>query len=363
MRSGPIKSSCGPHRKQVKNLHPFGTNHAFWYILKKRKNPEKMENEGMFMTLPPPPPQKPITVWVHGTRPSSILPFLAVNKKLQEAVDSVSQAPKGLRSAYSLDQASKTYQLLQALSTCDPEQFPLESLYTFGWSGNLDVQLRKQAAQELYDALCKLTIAAVAAHGKAPPITLIAHSHGGNVILHMTELHEMPFHITRTILLACPVQNETAHLVNHSFLGTVYSLHSHVDMVQILDPQRLHPYKQALEQWQKTKSLNPLRQAYFLGLAHPFCSERHCPPCPHVIQANVCWKTIMDWQEKNPNNSNRFELFLHQIISPIIKQKRGLLHTEFINPLFFKQLPTILEKLDTHTQQNGFSNTDVEITI
>jgi len=49
-----------------------------------------------------------------------------------------------------------------------------------------------------------------------PKVTLISHSHGGNVALNLAAIaeKESPLSIERLILLACPVQQETAALVD-----------------------------------------------------------------------------------------------------------------------------------------------------
>lgn len=315
----------------------------------------------MFISPPPPPP---ITIMVHGTRPSCVLPFLSVHATVQTIVDASIPEPNGLQALHELGQKGKTYALLKALSMANPEQFPEQSMYSFGWSGDLDGEVRKQAAKQLFESIAALVVHYKQVYGSAPPITLISHSHGGNVILYMAlfDKNQHLFQIDRTILLAIPVQKETAHFVNHSLFGTVYSIHSHMDMIQIMDPQRLYPYKQAFALCQETKSFNPLKQAYLNGLTHPFFSERHFPTANNLIQASIYWKPV----PKKPSPTlptYKIESWLASFTNRIINQKRGVLHTEFVTPSFISQLPYILQQLDKYKLANDAISNDIEIII
>lgn len=318
----------------------------------------------MFISSPPPPP-KPIIVWVHGTRGSSFMPWLEMNKAMKERVDGLTRTPKGLHPLSTLDQESKSYKFLTALSQADPKQFPYESIYAFGWSGKLDGPSRKKAAQRLYTALGELTATYKRTYGVAPPIMLISHSHGGNVVLNMAPLNQErdDIAITKTILLACPVQQETALWSSNPLFGTFYSLHSHVDLVQIMDPQRLQPYREAFLQLQESKSLTPLKQAYFLSLEQPLFSERHFPAADRVIQANVCWNSFMPYSDPQASSTNRLETFVNRAMNYLIKQKRGVLHSEFITPEFMQHLPSILAQLDDRMAAGNVPRPDVEILI
>lgn len=319
----------------------------------------------MFISSPPPPPPKPIIIWVHGTRGSSFMPWLEMNKAMKERVDGLTRTPKGLQPLSSLDQESKSHTLLTALSQADPKQFPYESIYTFGWSGKLDGPTRKKSAQRLYAALGELTATYKREYGVAPPITFISHSHGGNVVLNMAPLNQKrdEIAITKTILLACPVQQETALWSSNPLFGTVYSLHSHVDLVQIMDPQRLQPYREAFLQLQESKSLTPFKQAYLLSMEQPLFSERHFPAADQVIQANICWDSFTPYSDPHASSPNRFETFVNRAMNYLIKQKRGVLHSEFITPEFIQHLPSILAQLDARITARNIPYPDVEILI
>lgn len=314
---------------------------------------------------PPPPPPKPIIVWVHGTRGSAFMPWLEMNQPMKRHVDAFTCTPKGLHPLYELDQESKPYTLLTALSEADSKQFPYESIYAFGWSGKLDGPSRKKAAERLYAALGELTATYKREYGIAPPLTLISHSHGGNVVLHMAPFYQHYDDITikKTILIACPVQQDTISWAASPLFGTVYSLHSHVDLVQIMDPQRLQPYREAFLQWQENKSWTPLKQAYLLGLEQPLFSERHFPASSKLIQANICWNNFMPYSDPHASKTNRLESWINRAMNYLITQKRGVLHSEFVTPEFTCHLPTILAQLDARTASGTMPNKDVDIVI
>lgn len=321
----------------------------------------------MFLAPPPPPPQipQPVTIWVHGTRPSAVLPFLSNNDKLQKKIDNSVPRKKGLRLFSDLKPTGKTHALLKALSSASPAQFPLDSLYSFGWSGDLSVAARKDAAEQLWASIKLLTVNLKNRYGTLPPITLITHSHGGNVALHMAHVQDdNSIHLARTILLACPVQKETSHYAQDPLFGMVYSIHSHVDMVQILDPQRLQPYKHAFAAWQESKDFEHIKQAYLLGLAHPLFSERHFPHTRNIIQADVLWKSGFGTPISHTvHPSNKVESFFHSLANKIINQPRGVLHTEFITPAFMEQLPEILSQLEPYRENGSIISKDVQILI
>lgn len=319
----------------------------------------------MFISTPPPPPPKPIIVWVHGTRPSSFMPWVEMNQALKEKVDSLSQTPKGLHPLDALDHEGRTHKLLTALSQANPEQFPLESIYAFGWSGDLDGPERKKSAGRLYASLGELTALYKRDYGIAPPIILLSHSHGGNVILNMAPFYQQhdDVKIVKNIMLACPVQKDTAGWVATPLFGNTYSLHSHVDLVQIMDPQRLQPYREAFLQWQESKSLTPIREAYLLSMAQPLFSERHFPASSRLIQANICWNTAQSNGEPPLIPPNKFENFINKAVNYLIKQKRGVLHSEFITPKFMQHLPALITKLDERITAGTVPANDIDLLI
>ncbi|MBA3954373.1 hypothetical protein H0X48_03595 [Candidatus Dependentiae bacterium] len=222
----------------------------------------------------------PVTVQVHGTLPPLI-------SKLVHALDS----PLGLVPA--LTQGNKYYlgRIPYLLYHTDPQDFPLKTSYLFGWSGRLNFQARKEAAHELYKVLKELP----------HPITLITHSHGGNVALNLAlivqEYDDTTFFIDRLVLLAAPVQAATAHLVKSPIFKRVISLYSSKDWTQVIDPQRLYSI---------SRSSN---------IPVPFFSQRIYPASDNLIQA--C----------------------------ILINRRSPTHIEFLSPNFFKTLPVVLEIL------------------
>lgn len=318
----------------------------------------------MFIAPPPPPPLSyipPITIWVHGTRPSAIFPFLASEQEQQKTIPS---SPCTIKRFDTLKEGGKTKTVLQSLCNQAPELFTPEHLYVFKWSGDLTIHARRQAAAQLYSEIKKLRQELIERYSVAPPVIIITHSHGGNVVLHMKECADAEGHtfaIAKTVLLACPVQKETALNAQDSFFGTVYAIHSHADMAQVLEPQRLQPYKTAYMQFQEKKSFDLLKDAYLQSLEQPLFSDRHFPSAKNIIHGHVIWHATTPESHAIP--TNKFELFVHAIASKFMPAQRGVLHTEFVTPAFMSHLPSIILKLDNHHDAHGMVADDIELLL
>lgn len=169
----------------------------------------------------------PITIWIHGTKLSKrIVPFFAFCKP---GLHHYSQTPK------------KYYlrTIAQTLIDYHPEQFPADTFYLFGWSGDLSHNARLAAAQKLYNELKVVIKEYKQMYGAQPRVQIITHSHGGNVALLLAQFKhpQEDFCIDPLILLACPVQVKTKALVTDPLFERVYSLYSCSDILQVLDPQ------------------------------------------------------------------------------------------------------------------------------
>lgn len=166
----------------------------------------------------------PNTVFIHGTL------FLPVVSYLTRLFD----VPLGLNFASNLSKRYGHGRVAYLLSYDSEGLFPIGNFYTFGWSGKLSFDDRKQAALDLYHYLKNLK----------GPINLIGHSHGGNVALLLEEVaqehNDNNFSIDRLILLATPVQKATESYISSTRFKKAYSLYSTSDLVQILDPQGLY---------------------------------------------------------------------------------------------------------------------------
>lgn len=172
-----------------------------------------------------------ITVWVHGTRllPKGVLPTFFFSKP-------------GLHHYQEI--APKYYQrkIAQTLIDADPVLFPSEEFYLFGWSGKLSFSERKEAAQAFYNDLKLVRKAYKKRYGIEPRIRMLAHSHGGNVILLLEEVKDADdtnFVIDEVILLAVPVQVQTMNYICSPIFKKIYSLYSILDILQVIDPQGL----------------------------------------------------------------------------------------------------------------------------
>ncbi|MBN1549365.1 hypothetical protein JW872_01755 [Candidatus Babeliales bacterium] len=249
-----------------------------------------------------------ITVWIHGTFNNPVF------KKFHTCPNI------GLWKASDLPETYHLKTIAQILAREDARQFDLDSFYAFGWSGALSFQARELAARDLYRELQREHYAYTTKHGQAPKIRLITHSHGGNVALNLAKvrLPNNKLVIDELIMLGTPIQNETACYVNDPFFKTIYSLYSHADMLQIMDPQGIYHEQRK----KKTK---------------PFFSKRTFQLNPYTFQTAIKYNG------------------------------RAIAHTEFLLSHFITILPQILQELRSwHAQEKenpAFNKTDVEYVL
>lgn len=226
---------------------------------------------------------KNITIFVHGTHFSELL---------TKALKPVLFVPKKLTKASELDKNCYVKWFIDKASFADPIQFPIDYFYAIGWSGILSSQERLKAAQNLYNELIILTDD-LRSNQIEPRITIIGHSHGGNVALNlakvnnqnieklgMDEIQTHPasrvdfapaktvsrdnlinFKINKLVLLATPVQEETEKFIENDIFNKVYSLYSKADMIQVLDPQGLQNAKSSFFSHRRFKHHEKLKQA------------------------------------------------------------------------------------------------------
>ena len=83
--------------------------------------------------------QKPmVTIWIHGTMPSLIVPKFAKH--------SFFHLEHGLVPINQYHHKDQLYKIAHTLISACPEQFSFDHYYTFGWSGKLSFTERKKAA-------------------------------------------------------------------------------------------------------------------------------------------------------------------------------------------------------------------------
>lgn len=181
-------------------------------------------------------------------------------------------------------------------SLCASGFCSFDTFYLYGWNGVLSFQERAKAAAAFAESLASLAAAYEKKYGSAPYITVITHSHGGNVALNVAH-YAKNICIDRLILLACPVQEETRKYITSSVFKKIYSFYSHLDSIQVLDPQGIQ-CKQA-----------------------PLFSERCFEDVPNLVQV----KTKING--------------------------RGIMHVEFLLDKFLYKLPLFMNKLEALDQE------------
>ncbi|MBA3752144.1 hypothetical protein H0X06_05145 [Candidatus Dependentiae bacterium] len=262
-----------------------------------------------------------ITIFIHATLPLG--PFLNI-----PLVKKYAWCPLGLNSLASIKEDFYLASMAMILCDQDPELFNKEFFYLFGWSGRLSMKERRKAAQELSQALSELTRQS-ASQGISISFRIITHSHGGNVALHLAEFFTdtPPFTIDELILLACPVQKKTELYVAHPLFRTVWSIHSHIDVIQRMDPQGLYSFLESLHSTGLEFTLSHLRT---LG---PLFSLRHFTPSPNLRQLHV----------KYPS--------------------RDLFHIEFILGDFIRSLPALIRYMNDDQPSEKHSHQEITYII
>ncbi|GEM_PF-7061823 len=167
-----------------------------------------------------------ITVWIHGTS-TNVLRFI---KK---------DGPKGLLKMEAVEESVKSKRVATALIEHDAQKFPEKSFYLYRWSGKLSFREREAQGHKLYQELSDEIKQYREKYGVEPYVRIITHSHGGNVALNLARAHtgNGPCKVDELILLACPVQATTSHLVTSPLFKKVYVLYSASDVVQVAAPQ------------------------------------------------------------------------------------------------------------------------------
>lgn len=317
----------------------------------------------MMMHPPPPPRPTPITIFVHGTQIHALFKDIDVRSYFPANT----QSPPGLHRKQDLPKEHAIHHLLHTLESADRYQFSADGIYTFGWSGGIEVQKRRAAGKELFDLIQALAQSYHERHGTSPHITIITHSHGGNVALHMAEQYDATtqYTIDRILLLACPVQELTSFYTYSPLFKKLYALHSHADRFQVMDQRSLQLPRSLFDTWKKNRQLNlkEVRET-MQQVTWKFGSERHFPVQPNLIQAEIRWSSAPKHNPKKVDNGLFMELRLfealrmyqeislknilsmYKAIYTLSFQERGLLHTEFTTPAFFKRIPSLLQNLD-----------------
>lgn len=168
-----------------------------------------------------------ITVWIHGTT-------ILNRREYRASINNY----KGLKPINCLTPLEPLLEAFIGVDTDNPDN--RHKMYSFLWSGKLSFKSRLKASVVLYHQLMHLVDDYMNTFNVVPKIRIITHSHGGNVALNLARIYArvgIKLAIDELILLACPVQRETASFLEHSMFHSVYALYSKLDFVQVIDPQ------------------------------------------------------------------------------------------------------------------------------
>ena len=249
-----------------------------------------------------------ITIWVHGT---SLWPFRILKRYWTSSPTLIKVS--SMKQNYYLRKIAET---LSASSL----NYPLEDFYFLRWSGKLSVSDREETAAHLYNAIKDLLKKYKEKYETTPTITLITHSHGGNVVLNISKVADKDpdIKINNLILLACPVQKHTREFVNDGVFENVYSFYSSLDFIQVLDPQGLHYHP-------SFKCRKPKGESILSGRSFP----KHSKLCNVKIKING----------------------------------KGVWHTQFLSKEFVTILPQLINNLDRWREEAKESNYFISVLL
>lgn len=241
--------------------------------------------------------ERTITIWIHGTK-AFFSKFLFKNFFYKR---------DGLHPALNFEPKYHLREIAELLYSADPNDYYIDDIYFFGWSGKLSFKARYKAAKKLYVQLHELIKHYEEKYGVKPKIRIITHSHGGNVALGIACFNnDLQLIIDELILLACPVQERTCNLTNHETFKKIYSLYSRFDSIQILDPQLIYYLLK------KDFAEIPIKPTSFF-------SRRDFQPLEKMLQVQIKFNA------------------------------RGIMHLEFITNKFVGLLPALLHEINQNT--------------
>ena len=231
-----------------------------------------------------------ITIWIHGTRLLRHYMFASYyHRKI------------GLYRACTYRKKCHLKEIAKNISHNENDRFDFNSLYFFGWSGRLSHTARKNAAKKLHESLLKIKKQYIKKYNISPQFRIVTHSHGGNLALICAKINDKStkkITVAELILLACPVQQKTSHLIGSQTLKKIYSIYSASDTTQIIDPQGLMHLKKLIK-----KEIT-------------LFSERTFLPQDNLTQVQI---TI---------------------------DNKGIDHNDFLNDFFTKGFSNLLKKID-----------------
>ncbi|MFA5074845.1 MAG: hypothetical protein WC436_01965 [Candidatus Babeliales bacterium] len=137
----------------------------------------------------------------------------------------------------------KNYDLIEKSVEQNIKNNSDQAFYTFGWDGKLSKKSRLNWAKDLYKQIINETekISKNFLDKKIDSkinITILAHSHGGNVALNLAEAEKefcKNIKIKKLVLLGTPVQTETKNFINSPIFEKIYNIYSSGDMMQVID--------------------------------------------------------------------------------------------------------------------------------
>lgn len=278
-------------------------------------------------------PKINVLIWIHGTSPSQAF---KPTKKLK---------PCQMFHIPSLPASHSAHIRLTLLEKLDGNNFSKEHAYFFKWSGTASAKARKIAGEKLLKDIQKIISYYRDVLGYDANLTIITHSHGGNVLIRaiqQAKKNNINISVDRAILFACPVFAKTKQLITLPQFKQVIVFFSPTDIVQVMDPQKFTQFKFNKEkyfsffkafnaQWKKNKTL--------------FTRRIFTKDDARIIHFQISWRAGAPWHRVNHLSL----LPKTRVWKPWLKlmgKKRGLSHFEFTMEPFLLELPSLVKQAD-----------------
>lgn len=247
-----------------------------------------------------------VTIYVHGTTTKAGLKFLA------KFYPEVCYGAPGVHHINNMPEKALFRKDVEKLTSGDPKRFLADHFYTFGWSGALSFLEREKAGKELYEGIKNLLDEYKKKYNFYPKVRVMTFSHGGNVALNMVS--HLPFfkeeHIYLELLIvACPVQKVTEHLIEHPEIDFIYTIASTRDVMQVADFYKFNKKRYFPERFFKTSKNNCCQMKVLVnnrGLGHLDLLRSfimHIPDCLNI--ADQCFALENSNTYKNAKKDNK----------------------------------------------------------
>lgn len=250
-----------------------------------------------------------VTIYVHGTMTKAGLKFLS------KFCPEICYGAPGVHHIQNMPDYALFRKDVEKLCSGDSKRFSRDHFYTFGWSGALNFAEREKAGKNLYEGITNLLDEYKKKYDSYPKVRVMTFSHGGNVALNMAS--HLPFlkdeHVhLELLIIACPVQKVTEHLIENPEIDFIYTIASTRDLLQVVDTYKYNKKRYFPERFFNTTKNNCCQMKVLVnnrGLGHLDLLRSfmiHVPDCLNI--ADVCFENRTFNTQKNIKKNGKSEI-------------------------------------------------------